>query len=115
MDHVWRKTPSGERTRLGPFTLEYQHVPQDSGHPFDPHPDGQWQARVVHRSGAVARLKTFWSPEAAKQYLGSMAQTIQQRMDTHPQPGPLSIAATIQADIEPRRMRELKELLAASR
>ena len=114
MDHVWRaNSHGGERASVGPFTLECQHVPEGSPFPFDPCPDGRWQARVVHRSGAVVRLKTLWTPQEAGSHLRSIAGIIQKRLDSAPQTQPISVAASIQADIEPRRMRELRELFAA--
>ena len=115
MDHIWRfNCHGGERTTVGPFTLEYQRIPDNSPYPFDPSPDGHWQARVIHRSGAVARITNFWTPREARTNLSFIARGIQRRLDAAPQPRPLSVAASIQADIEPRRMRELKELFAAS-
>ena len=114
MDHIWRtNSHAGERATIGPFTLQYQHVPEGAPYPFDPSPDGRWQARVVHRSGAVVHIRNFWTPQEARSHLCIIARSIQKRLDSAPQPKPISVAASIQADIEPRRMRELRELPAA--
>ena len=68
---------------------------------------------MVHRPGAVAHITNFWTPGEARSNLSLIARSIQRRLHAAPQPKPLSVAASIQADIEPRRMRELKELFAA--
>ena len=105
----------GERAALPDYVFEFQRVTTAIQGPFQGPDEEYWQARAVHRSGAVIHLRSFRTPDAARKHLEEIAENFALTEEQRQCPSKISTAQSVQADIEVRRMAEIKELLARER